>query len=135
MNGIAIGVGLAIARYRLFDVDRFVARTVTYSLVVGLLVGAVALAAGLVGTMFDSPLVVAATTLGVAAVFNPLRRRVQAVVDRRFNRSRYDAERVMDEFAGTLRARTDPVGVVDGWMGVISETMQPAAIGVWTRDS
>jgi hypothetical protein len=78
---------------------------------------------------------VAATTLSVAALFNPLRKRIQGVVDRRFNRSMYDAERVADEFAGTLRDRVDPERVVDGWVGVVSETLQPAAVGVWVRDS
>jgi hypothetical protein len=131
---LPIAIGVAVLRYRLYDLGRVVSRTVTYAIVVGLLIGVVALTAAVVGAQFESPLVVAATTLAVAAVFNPLRRRVQSTVDRRFNRSRYDAERVIDDFAGSLRDRTDPVEVVDGWMGVITETMQPVAIGVWTRD-
>ena len=76
---------------------------------------------------------VAAFTLAVAALFNPVRKRVQVWVDRRFNRSRYDAERVMDEFAGSLQDRVDPDGVVEGWLGVVSETMQPSSVGVWVR--
>ncbi len=78
---------------------------------------------------------VAATTLGVAALFNPLRKRIQTWVDRRFNRSRYAAERVMDGFAGSLRARTDSNEIVDGWVGVVTETMQPCAVGVWVKHS
>ena len=124
---------LAIFRYRLYDIDRFISRTVTYTVVVALLAGGVALLATVVSTRFDDPLVVAATTLSVAAVFNPLRRRVQRVVDRRFNRSRYDAERVMDGFATTLRDEVDEDAVVDGWQGVVVETMHPSSVGVWVR--
>ena len=78
---------------------------------------------------------VATTTLAVAALFNPLRRRVQKWIERRFHRSRYDAERVVDEFAGSLRDRVDAEGVVAGWTGVVSETMQPSSVGVWVRDN
>ena len=76
-----------------------------------------------------------ATTLAVVALFNPLRKRVQLAVDRRFNRSRYDSQRVMDRFAESLRNRIDPDEVVDGWVGVVNETMQPAAAGVWISRS
>jgi hypothetical protein len=130
---LPVSMILAIFRYRLYDIDRIISRTVTYAVVVALLAGIVALVATFVSTQFDEPLVVAATTLGVAAVFNPLRRRVQRVVDRRFNRSRYDAERVMDEFAATLRDETDEGAVVDGWRGVVYETMHPSSVGVWVK--
>ena len=132
-TAIPVSIYLAITRYRLYEVDRLISRTLTYALVVGLLAGVVALAAALVGTRFDSPLVVAATTLGVAALFNPLRRRVQRVVDRRFNRSRYDAERVMDEFAHSLRDEVEEEAVVEGWQGVVKETMHPSSVGVWVK--
>jgi hypothetical protein len=69
------------------------------------------------------------------ALFNPLRRRVQGWVDRRFNRSRYDAARVMDGFASSLRSQVDPDDVVEGWVGVVSMTMQPSSAGVWVRDN
>lgn len=65
--------------------------------------------------------------------FNPLRRRVQRVVDRRFNRSRYDAERVMDGFATSLRDEVDEDAVVEGWQGVVVETMHPSSVGVWVK--
>ncbi|HEU4319449.1 MAG TPA: hypothetical protein VFS66_05155 [Acidimicrobiia bacterium] len=130
---LPVSVILAILRYRLYDIDRIISRTVTYAVVAALLVGVVALVATLVGTRFDDPLLVAGTTLGVAAVFNPLRRRVQRVVDRRFNRSRYDAERVMDEFARSLRDEVDGGAVLEGWRGVVSETMHPSVVGVWVR--
>jgi hypothetical protein len=133
--GVPVSIGFSITRYRLYEIDRIVSRTVSYSLVVGVLVAAVVVVSTLAGSQFDAPWVVATTTLGVAALFNPLRKRIQAVVDRRFNRSMYDAERVADAFAGSLRDRVDPDGVVDGWVGVVSETLQPAAMGVWLRDS
>jgi hypothetical protein len=123
--------------YRLDEIDRIVSRTVSYALVVGVLglvfFGVVtALTAWLSA---ESDLVVAGSTLAVAALFNPVRRRVQAWVDRRFNRSRYDAERVMDGFASSLRDRVDPEGVVDGWVGVVSDTMQPRSVAVWVRSA
>ena len=132
---IPVTVGVAVLRFRLYEIDRIVSRTVSYTLVVVLLaavyVGGVT---GLTSLLPDqSRLVVAATTLLVAALFNPVRRRVQGWVDRRFNRSRYDTERVMDRFAGSLRDQVDSDEVVDGWVGVVSETMQPAAVGVWLR--
>lgn len=130
---IPVAMALAIIRYRLYEIDRIVSRTISYSIVVGVIAGVVGLVAATVGTRFDSPLVVAATTLGVAAIFNPLRRRVQDVVDHRFNRSRYDAERVMDQFAGSLRDETKADDVVEGWVDVVAETMEPVAIGVWVR--
>jgi hypothetical protein len=130
---IPIAIGMAIVRYRLYEIDRIVSRTVTYLTVAGLLGATVFAVAALAGTRFQEPWIVAATTLAVAAAFNPLRRRIQAAVDRRFNRSRYDAERVADEFAGTLRDQVDPDGIVDGWVGVVEETMQPSSLGVWVR--
>jgi hypothetical protein len=132
--GIAVAISVALLRYRLYDIDRVVSRTATYALVVGVLAGAVALVAAVVGTRFTDPLVVAATTLGVAALFNPIRRRVQRLEDRRFNRSRYDQERVMVEFTSTLRDLVDPDEVVAGWLTSVAETMQPSSSGVWVRD-
>jgi hypothetical protein len=131
---VPASVGIAVSRYRLFEIDRIISRTVSYASVVGVLAAAVAGVAALAGSQFQEPWVVAATTLGVAAMFNPVRKRVQSIVDRRFNRSRYDAERVMDEFAGSLRDRVDANEVVEGWLGVVDSTMQPTAVGVWVRE-
>jgi hypothetical protein len=130
---IPVSIFLAINRFRLYEIDRLIARTVTYAVVVALLLGTVAAVAAVVGTRFSEPLVVAGTTLAVAALFNPLRRRVQLAVDRRFNRSRYDTERVMDEFAGTLREQLDMGGIAEGWTRVVSDTMQPSTLGIWIR--
>jgi hypothetical protein len=81
----------------------------------------------------DNPLAVAGATLGAAALFNPVRHRVRGWVDRRFNRSRYDAEQVIGSFVGSLRDQVDTTGLVDGWVGVVSETMQPRSVGAWIR--
>lgn len=135
--GVATSITLAILRYRLYDIDRIVSRTVIYGLVVLLLGSLFAVGVVYIPNLMMSgeapPWLVAATTLGVAALFNPLRRRLQATVDRRFNRSKYDGERVADRFARSLRDDTDADVVVDGWVGVVIETMQPVSLGVWVR--
>ena len=131
-----LSFGVAVLRYRLYEIDRIVSRTVSYALVVGLLAGAFLGVVALMSSLLpeeSSDLAVAGSTLVVAALFNPLRRRVQDWVDRRFNRQRYDAQRVMDGFAVSLRDRVDPEEVMNGWVGVVSSTMQPDAIGMWVR--
>ena len=134
---VPVAIGLSVLRYRLYEIDRIVSRTVTYLLVVGLLglvfFGAVTLITSFLSA--ESDLAVAASTLAVAALFNPVRRRVQVWIDRRFNRARYDAQRVMDSFAESLRDRVDPVDVSDGWREVVAKTMQPATLAVWVRET
>lgn len=135
---VSLAIGIAITHYRLYEIDRIISRTVSYALVGGLL--ALVFAAGVIWVpnvvpgLEDSPLAVAASTLAVAGLFNPLRRRVQHLVDRRFNRSRYDAEQVIEGFARSLRDQIDGEGLVSGWVGVVSETMQPASTSVWVRE-
>jgi hypothetical protein len=133
---IPIAVAIAILRYRLYEIDRIISRTVTYFVVVALLgvIYLVGLAALTVFLPSDSPLAVAGSTLAAAALFNPVRRRVQGWVDRHFNRSRYDAERVMDQFTESLRDHAESGEVVRGWLGVVSQTMQPSFAGVWVRE-
>ena len=133
---IPISILFAVLRYRLYDIDRILSRTVSYVIVIGLLGAVYALGLTALTSVLDaeSPLAVAASTLAAAALFNPLRRRVQAGVDRRFNRSRYDAQQVMDQFSGSLRQDLDRDTVVEGWMGVVSETMHPTSISVWVRN-
>jgi hypothetical protein len=132
---IPTAIGVSVLKYRLYEIDRIVSRTVSYTVVVvllgGVYVGGVTWLSLLLPD--QSQLVVAATTLVVAALFNPVRTRVQAWVDRRFNRSRYDTQRVMDQFAGSLRGQVDTEQVVNGWVDVVSETMQPASVSVWVR--
>ena len=135
-SAIPICIGVAVVRYRLFEIDRVISRTVGYALVVGVL-GLVFLGVVTILTWVspaESQLAVAGSTLVVAALFNPLRKRLQGWVDRRFNRSKYDAERVMEQFAGSLQDRVDEEDLVHGWVGVVSETMEPALAGVWVRD-
>ena len=111
-----------------------VSRTVSYVIVTGVLVGCyvgvVALATRLLP--FSSAVGVAASTLFVAAAFNPLRRRVQAGVDRRFNRARYDAARTVDVFAARLRDEVDPELVRRDLLDVAAETVAPASLSLWT---
>jgi hypothetical protein len=132
---IPTAIGIAVLRYRLYDIDRLISRTVTYLLVVGLLAAVFFGVVTATGTLLDTSndLVIAASTLATAALFNPVRKRVQAWVDRRFNRSRYNAQLIVDEFAGSLRDQVDSEEVVDGWVGVVAETMQPVSAGVWVR--
>lgn len=130
---IPVSIFLAISRFRLYEIDRLISRTVSYAVVVALLLGTVAAVAAVVGTRFSDPLVVAGTTLAVAALFNPLRRRVQSFVDRRFNRSRYHAERVMADFSTSLRDQVDTDAILDGWQTVVTDTMQPATLSIWVR--
>ena len=135
-NGTAAAIGIAITRHGLYEINRVISRTVGYALVVILLaavyLGAVTWLTSLLPD--ESDLVVAASTLGVAALFSPIRRLVLNRVDRRFNRSRYDAEKVMDEFSGSLRNGVDGPAVVNGWIEVVSETMHPTTAAVWVRD-
>ena len=136
LTAIPIAILFAVLRYRLFDIDQIVSRTVSYLVVVGLSAAVFFGVVTAVGSLFqsESDLAIAASTLAVAALFNPVRKRVQSWVDRRFNRSSYDAQRVMDRFAGSLQDRVDSDEVVRGWVGVVSETMQPASVAVWVRD-
>ncbi len=134
---IPVAVGISILRYRLFAIDRLISRTVSYGLVTGLLV---AVYAGLVTavsrlTPTGNSLAVAMSTLAVAALFQPLRRRVQAVVDRRFNRPRYDAARTIETFSLELRDQVDLEVLAADLLGVVHQTMQPAKAGLWLRDS
>ena len=136
MAAIPISILFAVLRYRLYDIDRILSRTVSYVIVIGLLAGVYLLGLTAMTNFLpsDSSLSVAASTLAVAALFNPLRRRVQAGVERRFNRSRYDAQQVMERFSGSLRQDVDPETVVGGWVDVVSETMHPTSISVWVRN-
>jgi hypothetical protein len=134
---VASAVTLAILRYRLFEIDRLISRTVTYAVVAGALAvvygfGAIWLPSRLVGE--QTPLFVAASTLAAAALFNPLRRRVMKWVDRRFNRSSYDAEQIADAFAARLRDQIDADRLADDWTNVVTGTLQPSAVGVWVRE-
>jgi hypothetical protein len=131
---VPIAVAVSVLRYRLYDIDRIVSRAVSYLLVTGLLVGVyvgcVALAEAVL-PVGSSSLTVAASTLAVAALFQPVRRRVQSTVDHRFNRQRYDAARTIDAFAGRLRDEVDPDVVRHDLLDVTVRAIQPASISLW----
>jgi hypothetical protein len=127
-------MSVAILRYRLYEIDRVISRTLAYAIVTGLLVGVYA---GIVLLVTDvlgfhhSTVAVAAATLAAAALFSPLRRRVQRAVDRRFNRARYDADRTVAAFAARLKDAVDLDSVRDDLAGVVNQTLEPAHISVW----
>jgi hypothetical protein len=132
--GIPVAILFAVTRYRLYEIDRLLSRTLTYALVAGILAGFVAVVAGLVGSRFQEPWLVAATTLAVAGMFNPLRRRIQRWMDRRFNRTRYDIAEVIAAFTNSLQVEIDPARLTTGLLDVVSGTMQPASVGLWVRN-
>lgn len=134
--GIPTAIGLAILRYRLYDVDRIINRTVSYGIVVGLLLLVFATGVVWLPTLLgteDNGFLVAGSTLAVAALFNPLRTRVQRVVDHRFNRTRYDLDDVTRRFGSDMRDRVRPGEIVESWQRVVAGTLQPASIGTWVR--
>ncbi|HEX3213598.1 MAG TPA: hypothetical protein VH016_13595, partial [Actinomycetota bacterium] len=130
-----LATGAAILRYRLYDLDRIVSRTVAYGLVTVLLAGVYAVVVLALGQLLgqNSSLVVAGATLAVAAIFQPARRRVQAAVDRRFNRHRYDAARTIQAFSGRLRQQVDLDSLSAELLAVTDQTMQPTTVSLWLR--
>jgi hypothetical protein len=131
--GIPVACVVAVLKYRLYDIDRVISRTVSYAIVTGLLVGVYAglvLLAGHVLPVHDS-VTVAGATLVVAALFNPVRRRVQHVVDHRFNRTRYDAELMTAAFAARLQDATDPDAVQADLVATADLALQPAHLSLW----
>lgn len=132
---IPVAIGAAILRYRLYAIDRLVSRTVSYGLVIGLSVAVYVGAVFLLRAVLpgESDLAVAGSTLAVAAMFNPARRRLQDTVDRRFNRGRYDAEQVVASFAARLRNQVELGSLTGGLTGVVTRTVQPASASVWIR--
>jgi hypothetical protein len=135
---LPLSIGVAVLRYRLYDIDRVISRTLAYALITGTLVGVYAggvmaltpLVAGMGG---GSELAVAASTLAVAAAFGPVRRRVQSAVDHRFNRTRYDARRTVEAFASGLREEVDLDELSAGLVAAVRETVEPTATTLWLR--
>jgi hypothetical protein len=130
---LPVSMGVAVFKYRLFDIDRIVSRTLGYAIVTGLLLGVYA---GLVllatrVLAVHAPVAVAAATLAAAALFTPVRRRVQRAVDRRFNRARYDADRTVAVFAGRLQDAVDLDTVRDDLLAVVGRSLEPAHLSVW----
>jgi hypothetical protein len=130
---LPIALGIGIMKYRLYEIDRIISRTLAYAIVTGLLVGVYV---GLVllsrqVLSFKSPVAVAGSTLAAAALFNPLRRRVQRIVDRRFNRAHYDAEATVAAFAGRLRGSVDLASIQDELAATVDQAFEPTHISVW----
>ena len=136
LAALPFSVGVGILKYRLYEIDRLISRTISYLLVTGVLVGVfigLVLLANRV-LSFSSPVGVAASTLAAAALFNPLRRRVQGLVDRRFNRTRYDAEAVLAAFGDRLRGAVDLESVQAGLLTAVSQTTAPVHASIWLRN-
>ena len=132
---LPLATGAAILRYRLYDLDRIISRTLAYGLLTILLgLGYAAVVLGL-GRLLpqSSSLVVAAATLAVAAAFQPLRRRVQAAVDRRFNRRRHDAARIIEAFGTRLREQVDLDRLTAELLAAVDQIMQPTQASLWLR--
>jgi len=133
---VPIAITVAIFRYHLYDLGRLVRRTVSYAVLVVVLAAVYALGILGLGSLIGrgSPLVVAGSTLAAAALFNPVRRQVQQWVDRRFDRQRYDAQRLVDEFNARLRDHVDLDGLIPDLTGVVGATLRPASMSVWVRE-
>lgn len=133
--GIPVATGLAIVRYRLYDIDRLISRTISYGILVGVLVAVYGGGVYLLGTLlpFEGNLAVALSTLAVAGLANPLRRRVQTAIDRRFYRSNYDAQREADRLSTRFQNQVDIDVLVTELLEAAEETMKPVGVGVWLR--
>jgi uncharacterized membrane protein YidH (DUF202 family) len=131
---VPVAIGMAVLRYRLYDIDRVISRTLAYAIVTGLLAGIYAgltlLATGVL--RLHSLVAVAVGTLAAAALFSPVRRRVQRVVDRRFNRARYDAQATVAAFAARLKDAVDLDTIRADLVGVVQTAMEPAHVSMWT---
>jgi hypothetical protein len=133
---LPVSIGVAILKYRLYEIDRIISRTLAYAIVTGLLVGVYAVLVLLATQVlsFSSPVAVAASTLVAAALFSPLRRRVQRAVDRRFDRARYDGERLAREFGERLRHETDLAAARAILVTAAGQAMQPRSAALWIRE-
>ena len=141
LSAIPVAVGIAILRYRLYDIDVIINRTLVYGLLTAILVsvyfGGVTATQALFQRLTDQQdlpqLVIVASTLVIAALFTPLRRGIQSFIDRRFYRRKYDARKTLEDFSAQLRDETDLNALSDDLVGVVRETMQPAHVSLWLR--
>jgi hypothetical protein len=141
LPSIPIATGIAILRYRLYDIDRIINRTLVYGSLTAMLAlvyfGGVTVTRALLRTLTGQEklpqLAIVASTLVIAALFNPLRRRIQSFIDRSFYRKKYDARKTLETFSLKLRDETDLEALNSELVGVVRETMQPAHVSLWLR--
>ncbi len=131
--GVPLACAVAVLKYRLYEIDRIISRTLAYAIVTGLLAGIYAGLVLLATQVFrvHTPVAVAASTLAAAALFSPVRRRVQRAVDRRFNRARYDADQTVAAFAARLKDAVDLDSVQDDLANVVHQALEPAHVSLW----
>lgn len=130
---LVVCIGVAVLKYRLYEIDRIISRVISYAIITAVLAGVFAGVVVLAteALPFKTPVAVAASTLVAAALFNPLRGRVQHMVDRRFNRARYDAEAIAAAFTARLRQTVDVDTLQDDLTDVVHRAFQPAHVSVW----
>jgi len=138
---IPLSIGFSILRHRLYDIDLLINRTLVYgtltislaAVYVGLVIGLQALVRLFTGQVSQSPVVIVASTLAIAALFQPLRHRLQAIIDQRFYRRKYDAAKALEAFSATLRNEVDLSQLREHLLNVIQETMRPTRVSLWLR--
>jgi len=136
---IPISMGIAILRYRLYEIDLIINRTLVYGVLTAMLalfyLGSVTALQYLLSLLTGqgNTLAIVASTLAIAALFNPLRRRIQSFIDRRFYRRKYDARKTLEEFGSRLRYETDLERISEDLLEVVDETMQPSHLSLWLR--
>jgi hypothetical protein len=133
--GIPVAIGIALLRYRLYDIDRLINRTLVYGALTAILGLGYAIVVIVLGQLLgqDTGLAVAGATLAMAALFQPLRRRIQTGVDRRFNRRRHDAAMTIEAFAAHLRDQIDLDTLSAELVAVVDQTMEPTRLSLWLR--
>ena len=138
---VPLSIGFSILRYRLYDIDLLINRTLVYGTLtallalvyIGLVIGLQSLVRLFTGQISQSPVVIVASTLAIAALFQPLRNRIQAIIDRRFYRRKYDAAKTLEAFSARLRSEVDLSQLREHLLNVVEETMQPTFVSLWLR--
>jgi hypothetical protein len=138
---LALAFGVAMLRYRLWDIDTLINKALVYGLLTatlaalyaGFIIGLTSLVGAIGGQTTQEPIVLVISTLALAALFLPVQRRIQAIIDRRFYRKKYDAEQTLAAFSAKLRQETDLEQIREQLQAMVQETMQPAHVSLWLR--